>query len=180
MTRSDRLRDLALHLEWADAAVWRAVLESADQELDSRLENWLHHIHSVQHAFLCIWQGETLEIRGRSDFPDPPSLARWGREAHRGIQSYLAAADEADLGRELSIPWSEELSESWGGPIGPVSLEQSAIQVAMHSTHHRGQVAARLRELGGEPPLVDFIAWLWWKRPEPEWPAALDAEGGGP
>ncbi len=50
----------------------------------------------------------------------------------------------------------------------------------MHSTHHRGQVAARLRELGGEPPLVDFIAWLWWKRPEPEWPAALDAEGGGP
>jgi len=39
----------------------------------------------------------------------------------------------------------------------------------MHSTHHRGQVNARLRELGGEPPLADFIVWLWWGRPAASW-----------
>jgi uncharacterized damage-inducible protein DinB len=46
------------------------------------------------------------------------------------------------------------------------------IQVATHSTYHRGQVNARLREVGGEPPLVDYIAWIWFGRPAPEWSAA--------
>jgi uncharacterized damage-inducible protein DinB len=41
----------------------------------------------------------------------------------------------------------------------------------MHSTYHRGQVNARLRELGIEPPLTDYIAWIWFGRPEAEWPA---------
>jgi len=40
---------------------------------------------------------------------------------------------------------------------------------------HRGQVAARLREIGGEPPLVDFIAWVRLGRPEPVWPDAVDS-----
>jgi uncharacterized damage-inducible protein DinB len=40
----------------------------------------------------------------------------------------------------------------------------------MHTVYHRGQVNARVRALGGEPPLVDYIAWLWLGRPAPEWP----------
>jgi len=41
--------------------------------------------------------------------------------------------------------------------------------VALHSLYHRGQVNARLREVGGTPPLVDYIAWLWFGRPAAEW-----------
>ena len=48
------------------------------------------------------------------------------------------------------------------------TLAETALQVAMHSTYHRGQVNARLRQIGGEPPLVDFIAWIWFGRPAPE------------
>jgi uncharacterized damage-inducible protein DinB len=39
----------------------------------------------------------------------------------------------------------------------------------MHSSYHRGQVAQRLRELGEEPPLSDFIAWIWMDRPGADW-----------
>ena len=39
----------------------------------------------------------------------------------------------------------------------------------MHSTYHRGQVNVRLRELGGEPQLVDFIAWVWEGKPRAVW-----------
>jgi uncharacterized damage-inducible protein DinB len=39
----------------------------------------------------------------------------------------------------------------------------------MHSGYHRGQVARRLREHGAEPPLGDFIAWVWMGRPEADW-----------
>ena len=35
--------------------------------------------------------------------------------------------------------------------------------------YHRGQNATRLRELGGEPPLTDFVAWLWKGRPDGKW-----------
>jgi uncharacterized damage-inducible protein DinB len=39
----------------------------------------------------------------------------------------------------------------------------------MHSQHHRGQNATRLRELGGEPPMTDLIVWYWKGRPGPRW-----------
>ena len=26
-----------------------------------------------------------------------------------------------------------------------------------------------LRELGGEPPLTDFVAWIWLDRPPADW-----------
>ncbi len=39
-------------------------------------------------------------------------------------------------------------------------------------TGDRGQNATRLRELGGEPPLTDYIAWLWKGRPAPDWERA--------
>jgi uncharacterized damage-inducible protein DinB len=41
----------------------------------------------------------------------------------------------------------------------------------LHTQHHRGQVCTRLREVGGEPPTVDFIVWLWENRPDPTWTA---------
>ena len=28
----------------------------------------------------------------------------------------------------------------------------------------------RLREVGGTPPLVDYIAWVWFSRPDAPWP----------
>ena len=33
----------------------------------------------------------------------------------------------------------------------------------------RAQVATRVRDLGGEPALTDYIAWIWMNRPLPEW-----------
>jgi uncharacterized damage-inducible protein DinB len=39
----------------------------------------------------------------------------------------------------------------------------------MHSAHHRGQALRRLRELGVEPPLCDFIVWIWTGRPDADW-----------
>ena len=49
-------------------------------------------------------------------------------------------------------------------------MAETCLQVCSHSTYHRGQVNARLREIGAEPPLVDYIAWLWFERPAADWP----------
>jgi uncharacterized damage-inducible protein DinB len=34
------------------------------------------------------------------------------------------------------------------------------LQAVLHSQHHRGQIATRLRDLGGSPPTVDYIVWV--------------------
>jgi uncharacterized damage-inducible protein DinB len=42
-------------------------------------------------------------------------------------------------------------------------------ELVLHTSYRRGQVATRLRERGAEPPLTDFIAWIWMGRPVPDW-----------
>jgi len=59
-----------------------------------------------------------------------------------------------------------------GAPVADVTdprFGETLMPVASHSTHHRGQVCARIRELGSEPPLTDFIAWIWSSRPAASW-----------
>jgi uncharacterized damage-inducible protein DinB len=51
------------------------------------------------------------------------------------------------------------------------TVAETMLQVTFHSAYHRGQVSARLREVGVEPPLVDYIAWIWFGRPDAPWPA---------
>ena len=34
------------------------------------------------------------------------------------------------------------------------------LQTVLHSQHHRGQIATRLRDLGGAPSTVDYIIWI--------------------
>ena len=165
------LSDLLRHAEWADAAMWRCVLGRDDLVTDDKVRFWLHHVHVVQHAFQSVWRGEPLDLPELTDFDgDTAALVRWGRHAHDGIGRFLKSVPSGRMDELLELPWAEMLIEQFGRAPEPITLGESAHQVALHSLHHRAQIAARVRELGGEPPLADFIAWLWLGRPEPEWP----------
>lgn len=168
------LQQLIRHMEWADAAVWRAVLERQESHTDPITRTRLHHIHTVQRVYLGIWRGEPLELVDESAFPDLASICAWGRDYHVEATVYASSLDAADLEQTVEFPWAAQLAGRWG-EIGPVTLAESVLQVTSHSTYHRGQVNARLRELGGEPPLVDFVAWLWQRRPAADWPRSVQS-----
>jgi uncharacterized damage-inducible protein DinB len=68
-------------------------------------------------------------------------------------------------------PGLERYQQRMGRSFEAPTLAETMLQVASHSTYHRGQVNARLREISGEPPLVDYIAWIWFGRPAPDWTA---------
>lgn len=169
MTTRDELLDLAAHMEWADALVWSTTLQSGPARADERVKTWLHHIHTVQRAFTSIWQGGTPDLVALSSFADVPALGAWGRAGHAELRAFLATADDEALARTVKLPWAGRAIERPDAVAHP-TLAETAHQVAMHSMHHRGQINARLRELGAEPPLVDYIAWIWRGRPDAPWP----------
>lgn len=169
MARRDDLLDLANHMEWADALVWSTTLQSGPARADERVKGWLHHIHTVQRAFTSIWQGGTPDLIPLASFTDVPALGAWGRAGHAELRAFLETADDEALARTLKLPWAGRAIERPDAVAHP-TLAETARQVAMHSMHHRGQVNARLRELGAEPPLVDYIAWIWRGRPAAPWP----------
>ena len=159
-------RALLGHAEWADALVWNGVASAGCE--DRPLREKLHHLHAVQWAYLQIWRAEPVERQELQAFADLAAVRAWARAYYRGLVSYLSTIGESDLARPVRFPWADQLGQRFGR-AGAASWSESVLQVAMHTSYHRGQVAARLRELGVEPPLTDFIAWIWMRRPGADW-----------
>jgi len=159
-------RALLGHAEWADALVWKCVVVSGQDDTELRAK--LHHLHKVQWAYLHVWRGEQVKPRELNTFPTLPAIRAWAREYYRELPSYLAVISSGELTRPVRFPWAGRLVQRFGSPR-PATWAESVLQVAMHSSYHRGQVARRLREIGAESPLSDFIAWIWMDRPEADW-----------
>lgn len=168
MTNLILLQDLFAHMQWADAAVWKAVLASPAATEDAKLQEILNHLHVVQRAFLKVWRGESFEDAVRK-FSEAQALLEWARSYHEEANAYLGGLDEDGLRQPMPMPWAAIVERQLGRLPESTTIGDTVLQVAMHSTYHRGQANARLRELGGEPPLVDYIAWLWQGRPAAEW-----------
>lgn len=171
MDNLETLQELFRHMEWADALVWTAVLARPEAIADATLKERLYHIHMVQRAFLKVWQDEPLKLPDTADFPDPKSLLGWARENYTEFNEYTGNLTGMDLERPIVMPWIRMFEARLGRKAEAPTFHETMLQVAMHSTYHRGQVNTRLRELGGEPPLTDFIAWVWSARPQALWPS---------
>lgn len=162
--------ELFQHMCWSDGLVWNSVLKLSDPGNNSRLQELLYHIHVVQHAYLRIWLNQPLDLPNATDFGGVKDISQWGYEYHREVEKYLDKIDESSLEEIVNPPWVNRIEELLGKPPFPATLAQTMLQVISHSTYHRGQANKFLRELEGEPPLVDFISWVWLGKPRASWP----------
>lgn len=178
------LQDQFRHMEWADAMVWNAVLASETATADETIRARLHHIHQVQRVFLSVWQGAFAHLQDSNERRQAvmawvnkgnelrgADLLAWGREYHRDVQLYLDSLTAESLTQIVTLPWGEMVAARIGQTPAASMLAETLQQVTMHSAYHRGQVNTRLREVGAEPPLVDFIAWVWLGKPTAQWPS---------
>ncbi len=157
--------ELYRHMEWADSEMWRAVLATPAARADEPLRRLLLHLHVVQRAFLNIWEGRPATFPDLASFDDASDIQAWSQPYYTAALAFIRAADADTLRRPVDMPWAEELGRQLGFPPATPTTGETMLQVAMHSTYHRGQINVRLREVGGEPPLVDYIAWIWFGRP---------------
>jgi uncharacterized damage-inducible protein DinB len=160
------LLDLYGHQAWADAEHWRAIGAHRGARDDKAIRDRLHHIALVQRAFLWL-VGERqapFAVTNVEEFQSFEALRTYAREHHERLAPFVAAVGDARLAESIDVPWFKD-------PPLRLTVAQALMQGALHSQHHRGQNATRLREVGGEPPMVDYIAWLWKGRPAADWSA---------
>ena len=161
-------RDLLAHMEWADAQSWSAARAIPGSLTYEWLKYLFHHIHLVQRVYLQAWSGDKFQVTELTAFSDLASIETWAKPYYREVGEYASSVDQAKFSQPVDFPWSQLIADKFG-TIRPATLSESAWQVFSHTTYHRGQIAIRIRELGGEPPLVDFLVWVWSGKPAPLW-----------
>ena len=163
------LLDLYDHMAWADAAVWSALWACDEARQDAVILGTLSHLHAVQRTYPRVWRG--LPWEEPPHFEEISALLAWARSGHGEARTCLATLTDAQLGGPVADVWTQRWEQRMPGPsVGPVTIHDTVVQVPLHSLHHRGQVVARLDELGGAVPIVDYILWVWQGRPDPAWP----------
>ncbi|HZS05484.1 MAG TPA: DinB family protein [Blastocatellia bacterium] len=171
MADINTLTDLYRHMEWADATVWASVFASENGRADAKLREYLYHLHTVQRAFLLVWRNEPFPASPPT-FEDAESLMNYGRAYYGEARAYLGALNDERASQPMPMPWAAMVEQRLGRRPETTTVGETALQVALHSMYHRGQINTRLREVGGSPPLVDYIAWVWLGRPAANWPSA--------
>jgi len=115
------------------------------------LRDTLVHLIAVEWIWLERWRGNSPRaLPGPGEFPTLAAVrARW-----RGIESemraFVATLDEAALERRITCVGTR--GNSW-----TYELWRMILHLLNHQSYHRGQVTAQLRQLGAQPPKVDFL-----------------------
>ncbi|AAM73061.1 MAG TPA: damage-inducible protein DinB [Chlorobaculum sp.] len=165
------LIDQFRHMAWADALVLTTIIASPEAERDGYILGKLRHLHVVQKIFLDVLRNSPINPQETNDL-DVKALSNFSQDVHVGSMRLLAALTPVELERVIKLPWSKTATKKLGFEVAEHSLADALVQVPEHSAYHRGQIAARLRELGVDPPMTDYIAWIWRHKPDAAWPCS--------
>jgi uncharacterized damage-inducible protein DinB len=157
-------------MHWADSTMWKTVITVSDTDINDGFKNLLYHLHITQYAFYHIWANLNRDFPKKSDFETIHDLALWASKYPQLAQTFLAGVNDRDLENMIHIPWAERLEKVLGKQPESSNLAETMIQVTAHSTYHRGQINSRIRALDVDPPMTDFIAWVWLGKPGAAWP----------
>lgn len=112
----------------------------------------LEHLLAAEVVWLSRWQGHSLGDPPEYGSRDAASLhsiwmSFWGRQFE-----FLMDLTEENLSDLVAI-------RTRTGIEAVQPLRDTLVHVAHHSSYHRGQAAAQIRMLGGEPPVTDYFIY---------------------
>jgi uncharacterized damage-inducible protein DinB len=149
-SRTERYRAKFRFDTWANREALASLRAMDPAPEKARL--WLAHIVGAQDVWLSRLQND---VPCTVSWPDLSLAQIEGRlEGLQGTwEMLLDRIGEADL--DAAISYSNLAGQ-------PFSTPRSEIfdHVLFHGAYHRGQIAAKIREEGGQPRATDHIVWL--------------------
>ena len=154
------LRGLLAYTIWADRQILHVLdgvpAEDLSRETGTSFRSVLGtmiHILGGEQLWLSRLLGVPLQrLPDLDDLPDLASLRASFEDFWPQLEVYLASLNDEQVDSELT--WTSLEGETRKAPFRQVLLH-----VVNHSTYHRGQVAAQLRQLGYEAPSTDLVTW---------------------
>lgn len=143
------LERLVDHLAWADERTLGVVRRAGDD----RARELLAHVLATERVWLArIRTGDSSHLEIWPDL-DLRTCGAWLSE---NVEAYRGLLDEIDPdGLADPVPYRNSSGEEFRTP-----LVEILTHVALHGSHHRGQIARRVGAAGGEPADVDFIQFV--------------------
>lgn len=133
--------------DWATRASAESII--GFEKKDERLQELISHIVSAQK----VWLNRVL---GREVYVDPwekhstPECFTLSTEITAEWINLLESYSDSDL--EKRIDYKNTKGEKYLNTI-----KDLVAHVINHSTYHRGQIAQKVRALGGKPAITDYI-----------------------
>jgi uncharacterized damage-inducible protein DinB len=154
----DELRSLFAYDAWANELLLDAARgvpeESLRRDLGTSHQSVLGtlvHLVAAEELWLSRWKSAPRSrLAGIEDVPSLDALVSWWRAVRAERDAYIASLGETDLEREMEMTTT-------AGAAYRHRYSDMFRHLANHSTYHRGQAAALLRQLGAKPPSTDLI-----------------------
>jgi uncharacterized damage-inducible protein DinB len=156
------LQEMFEYNYWARDLQLRACAGLTDQEFlrplgssFSSLRHTMAHLLGAEWVWLERWLGRSPTKREAEDFAaskfaNVPAIENRWRIVERDARHYLSGLAEQKLIQPLA--YTNLQGEKWTYP-----LWQTLFHPINHQTYHRGQITTMLRQLGAQPPQIDFL-----------------------
>ena len=155
------LSQLYAYNGWANKRV-RASIQGLSPEIFKRdlgasfgsLQGTVGHLVSAQWNWLRRWKGQAAGQPLHAEaFVNPDEANRRWVEVDRALTGFVGGLDAASLQRSLALTTPK--GRSYSSP-----LWQAMLHVVNHSSYHRGQIAAMLRQVGAVPQGTDLMLYF--------------------
>lgn len=120
----------------------------------SSVRDTLVHLLGAEWIWLERWHGRSPRLAPQpAEFPTLAAIEQRWREVERELRVFLVGLTAERLQEPLN--YTNLRGEPFAYP-----LWQTLLHLANHQTYHRGQVTTLLRQLGVQPPAVDYLRLL--------------------
>jgi uncharacterized damage-inducible protein DinB len=154
------IRGLLAYTIWADRQVLTALAEVAQEDLTREtgtsfgsVQGTMAHVLGSEQLWLSRFLGVPMDrVPDIEDLPTFGALRSSFEDFWPQLEVFLASLSEEQI--EQDFTWT-----NLRGETHTVPFRQVLLHVVNHSTYHRGQVVAQLRQLGHRPPKTDLVDW---------------------
>lgn len=152
-------QDIFAYTFWADRQVWKCLDGLSDEQLNQASEgrDSLHdealHTMAVEHWWLVFIASGRLWFLEENEYPTRASIRTMWDRIEENVTRFLSTLTEQDLQREVRPNF-------WPEGRKPIPVWQALFQVANHSTDHRAQMLAHIKQLGGKTVEQDYLGFL--------------------